>query len=140
MRKAMIQALTLLAVMFMTAAPVFPGQTGNDVSQSLLVSQEKDDLTDIEETERQIDEEFKWLKEEAEAVFVVTASRVKEDIRKAASSISVITDEQIRQMGARHLMDVVRTVPGMSLRYGSDNHYQLYSRVLAKTWARISSS
>ncbi|MDM8522416.1 TonB-dependent receptor plug domain-containing protein [Desulfococcaceae bacterium HSG8] len=65
-------------------------------------------------------------------MFVVTASRVKEDIRKSAASISVITDEQIRQMGARHLTDVVRTVPGMSFVYATSSNHWVNSRGIGK--------
>jgi iron complex outermembrane receptor protein len=90
-------------------------------------------LPESEETNMAIDEEFKWLQEEAATTFVVTASRVKEDIRKSAASITVITDEQIRKMGARHLTDVLQTVPGISCRYSSDGNYKIDIRGMTKT-------
>ena len=56
-----------------------------------------------------LEQELKWLKAET---FVITASKVLENIKKAPASITVITDRQIRQMGAKHLNDVLnRTVP-----------------------------
>jgi len=63
-----------------------------------------------------LEQEMKWLKAET---FVITASRVLEDIKKAPASITVITDKQIRQMGAKHLADVLRAVPG----FGQIHYY-----------------
>jgi len=78
--------------------------------------------------EEEIDAEFEWLREEAGVTFVITASRVKEDIRKSASSISVITEDQIRQMGAKHLIDALRVVPGMSTYYYAEGFYRIDAR------------
>ncbi|MBW1824400.1 MAG: TonB-dependent receptor, partial [Deltaproteobacteria bacterium] len=58
-----------------------------------------------------IDEEIRYLKAE---MYVITPSRIPEKIKKTASSITVVTDRQIRQMGARDLADVLeRAVPGI---------------------------
>jgi iron complex outermembrane receptor protein len=46
---------------------------------------------------------------------VVTASKRPERISKAASIISVMTEEDIEQMGARTIMDVLGTIPGMEI-------------------------
>ena len=46
---------------------------------------------------------------------VVTASRQLEHLTEAPAIISVITAEDIRQMGARDLMDVLRRIPGMEI-------------------------
>ncbi|MCP4346694.1 MAG: TonB-dependent receptor [Desulfobacterales bacterium] len=77
-----------------------------------------------------IDEEMRWLQAET---FVITASRVWEHISKSAASITVVTDEQIRQMGARHLMDVLRTVPGMSFHRRGDGQYKIDTRGIGKS-------
>lgn len=82
-----------------------------------------------EDVNRKLSEEFKWLKEES---VVITASRVPENIKRSASLTTVITEEQIRQMGARHLMDVLQTVPGMNAWYHPDGHYQVDSRGVSK--------
>lgn len=82
--------------------------------------------------EKKIDGEFQWLREEAAVIFVVTAARVKENIKRSSSSITVITDDQIRRMGARHLMDVINRVPGMSAWYHGDGHYQIDTRGTTK--------
>ena len=55
-------------------------------------------------TDDALEEELRYLKAET---YVITASRVPETIKKSASSITVITERQIRQMGARHLSDVL---------------------------------
>jgi len=94
------------------------------------------DPAELEKARREISEEFRWLQAEADVTFVVTASRVKEDIRKSAASISVITAEQIREMGARHLMDVLRAVPGMSAWYHGDGHYKIDTRGTARVTAQ----
>ncbi|MDM8551532.1 TonB-dependent receptor [Desulfobacterales bacterium HSG2] len=62
-----------------------------------------------------IDEEFKWLREEAEAQFVTVATKTKMTEQEAPSIVSVITGEEIRNMGARNIIDVLRTVPGFDL-------------------------
>ena len=71
----------------------------------------QDDLSS-EIKDPELEQEFKWLKAET---FVITASKVMENIKKAPASITVITDKQIRQMGARNLTDVLwRTVPSVN--------------------------
>lgn len=90
------------------------------------------DPAELEKARTEIAEEFKWLEAEADVTFVVTASRVKEDIRKSAASISVVTADRIREMGARHLMDVLRAVPGMSAWYHGDGHYKIDTRGTSK--------
>ena len=63
-----------------------------------------------------LEQEFKWLKAET---FVITPSRIPEKIKKTASSITVITDRQIRQMGTKDLTDLlIRAVPSV---YGAQN-------------------
>ncbi len=61
--------------------------------------------------DEELQQEMKWLRAET---YVITASKVMETIKKAPASITVITDRQIRQMGARHLVDVLRAVPGFA--------------------------
>ena len=59
--------------------------------------------------EDELDDELKYLKEET---YVITPSKIPQRIEKAPGTIHVITDKQIRQMGARYLSEVVQTVPG----------------------------
>jgi outer membrane cobalamin receptor len=88
----------IFALILLCAAPSFP--------QSDLSSEIKDP---------ELDQEMAWLKAET---YVITASRVRENIKKAAASITVITDRQIRQMGARDLSDaLLRSVPGFRAAY-----------------------
>ncbi len=69
---------------------------------------------EVEETEKAIDDEFRWLQEEA-IEFVSVATKTRMDTQKAPSVVSVITGEQIRNMGARDIIDVLRTVPGFDM-------------------------
>jgi len=68
--------------------------------------------------------------EELMNIEIITSSRVPENIKKTASSITVITDIQIRQMGARHLSDVLQTVPGMNYYYHFSGVHMTYARGL----------
>ena len=67
--------------------------------------------------------------------FVITASRVLEDIKKTSSSVTVITDRQIRQMGARHLADVLQTVPGVNYFYYFVGNHSLYASGLPSQYS-----
>ena len=69
-----------------------------------------------------LEEELRYLRAET---YVITASKVLENIKKSASSITVITDRQIWQMGARHLAEVLQTVPGMHYLHLSTGTYGL---------------
>ncbi len=59
-----------------------------------------------------LEDEATWLKDET---YVISASRVKESVKKASASITVIDEEMIRNMGAHTLTDVLRTVPGFGV-------------------------
>ena len=80
-----------------------------------------------------LEEELRYLKAET---YVITASKVLENIKKSAASISVITDRQIRQMGARHLSDVLQIVPGMNYYYGFQGTHSIYSRGSASIFSQ----
>ncbi len=69
-------------------------------------------LEDALKPDQELEEELKYLKAET---YVITPSRIPQRIEKAPGSIYVVTDKQIRQMGARYLSDVIETVPGWSL-------------------------
>ena len=87
----------------------------------------QEDLQIPPSADEALEEELRYLKAET---YVITASRVLENIKKSAASITVITDRQIRQMGARHLMDVLQTVPGMNYLYHYFGHHISYARGL----------
>ena len=70
----------------------------------------QEDIQVSPEAEAALEEELRYLRAET---YVITPSRIPEKIKKTAASVSVITDREIRQMGARNLMDVLQTVPGM---------------------------
>ncbi|RLA69791.1 MAG: TonB-dependent receptor [Epsilonproteobacteria bacterium] len=80
--------------------------------------------------ESTLDEEREWLEEET---FVVSASRVKEDIKKTAASVTVIDEKMIEIMGANTLLDVLRTVPGLGIHQSQIFVNEIESRGV-KTW------
>jgi len=97
----------------------------------LVFSQE--DLPVPPEVDDALEEELRYLKAET---YVITASRVPENIKKSASSITVVTDRQIRQMGARNLADVLQTVPGMNYHYDNVGTHEAYARGLSVTFSQ----
>lgn len=70
---------------------------------------------DFPEAAEQAPEETSELSFFENIPVVVTASKRPERISQAASIISVITEEDIQQMGARTIMDVLRTIPGIEI-------------------------
>ncbi len=74
-------------------------------------------FAELQELQGRVEEEMLWLQAET---YVITASKILEDIRKSAASITVITDKEIRRMGARDLTDILRIVPGFS--YQRERH------------------
>jgi len=57
----------------------------------------------------EIMEEIKWLQAES---MIEIATRHKTPINKAPGIVTVITSKQIKQMGFRTLIEVLRVVPG----------------------------
>ncbi len=47
--------------------------------------------------------------------YTTTASRVLENVDKSIATVTVIPQQQIRNMGARNLLDVLRVVPGLGI-------------------------
>ncbi|GAK51122.1 TonB-dependent receptor [Candidatus Moduliflexus flocculans] len=74
-------------------------------------ARQENPFAELQELQGRVNEEMLWLQAET---YVITASKVLEDVKKSAASITVITDKEIRQMGARDLTDILRTVPGFS--------------------------
>lgn len=57
-----------------------------------------------------LEDEASWLHDEA---YVVTASKVKEEINKSSANVTIIDSDMINKIGANTLLDVLRIVPGM---------------------------
>ncbi len=74
--------------------------------------------------DEKLNQEFEWLNQDD---YNTTAFRSKSLTKKSPGSLSVITSDQIEQMGARDLMDVINTVPGITIFRGAYN-YRLQTR------------
>lgn len=74
-----------------------------------------------------INDVFEYLNAEQE-IFVITATKTLENIKKAGASMTVITDKELREMGARNVMDALRRVPGLGVTRNSIGFYELESR------------
>jgi len=59
-----------------------------------------------------LQEEISYLQEET---FVISASKVKENIKKTPASVTVVTQEMIENMGANNIFDILRSVPGLGV-------------------------
>ena len=70
---------------------------------------EEEPLEKALKTDDAVEDELKYLQEET---YVITPSKIPQRIEKAPGTIHVVTDKQIRQIGARYLSEVVQTVPG----------------------------
>ncbi len=70
----------------------------------------------VEEVDEQVlsalEEEVLWLKEET---YVTTATKTFEDIKKSGSTVSVVSADELKSMGARTLMDALKRVPGLGI-------------------------
>ncbi|OQX04251.1 MAG: hypothetical protein BWK80_53965 [Desulfobacteraceae bacterium IS3] len=109
--KAMFRFFFVLALSIFNICPVFSAELS-------------------EEFKKKLDAEFQWLNAEK---IVFTSSRVREDMNKAAASVSVITEDMIRNMGARNILDVLMTVPGLGITQSSLWVNQVESRGIS-TW------
>ncbi|WP_239649948.1 TonB-dependent receptor plug domain-containing protein [Methylocucumis oryzae] len=61
----------------------------------------------------ELENELKFLA--AERQVVVTASKLEERIDKSVATTSVVTQDEIRHIGARNLLDVLRLIPGLGI-------------------------
>jgi len=66
-----------------------------------------------EKIDKAIEEEFKWLQAEAMVVTVATKTRVNMD--DAPSIVSVITEDQIKNSGAKTFMEILRHAAGVNV-------------------------
>ncbi len=84
--------------------------------QSLLINAifiEESSGTEQVLADMSLEDELKFLA--AERHVVVTASKQEEKVSKTVATTSVITQNDIRQMGARNLLDILRLVPGIGV-------------------------
>ncbi len=65
------------------------------------------------DTEASLEDELAFLA--AERQIVVTASKLEELVDKTVATTTVITQDDIRHIGARNLLDVLRIVPGIGI-------------------------
>jgi iron complex outermembrane receptor protein len=73
-----------------------------------------------------LEEELKYLK--SEAIFITTASKTAENIDRSIATVTMIEQKQIRQMGARNLVEVLRIVPGLGITQSELGNYEIEAR------------
>lgn len=79
-----------------------------------------------------LEEELRYLQAEN---YVITATRTKEDIEKCGASVTVITEDQIRKMGARDLFDILQIVPGIGITQNSIGQGEIEARGIKTTFS-----
>jgi outer membrane cobalamin receptor len=67
----------------------------------------------VPDYDRDLESELKFLA--AERQTVVTASKLEERVEKTIATTTVITQDEIRRIGARNLFDALRLVPGIGV-------------------------
>jgi len=106
MKKVFLSGPRVIRYAIMLLVPVF------FLLHPWVAFSEEEPLEKALKTDDALEEELKYLQEET---YVITPSKIPQRIEKAPGTIHVITDKQIRQMGARYLSEVVQTVPGWSV-------------------------
>ncbi|OQX05411.1 MAG: hypothetical protein BWK80_52225, partial [Desulfobacteraceae bacterium IS3] len=114
--KTAIKMFILAAFIVVGASSVFSQDTSPKAEDSEL-------LPGMDS--KAFEDELKWLKAET---FVITASKMLENIKKTAASITVITDRELKDMGARNLADALRTAPGIGLTQHAVGEWEIESR------------
>jgi len=79
-----------------------------------------------------LEAELRFLKAET---YVVTASKIPEQVEKSVATVTVITESQIRQMGARNLLDVLKVVPGLGITQTASGIRELEARGIKSTFS-----
>lgn len=85
-----------------------------------------------QETAEDVEQELRFLKAET---YVVTASKILERADKSVATVTVIPERQIRQMGARNLLDVLKVVPGLGISQTASSIRQLEVRGVMSTFS-----
>jgi outer membrane receptor protein involved in Fe transport len=93
----------------------------------------KETVDEALKPDQEVEEELKYLQAET---YVITPSKIPQRIEKAPGTIHVVTDKEIRQMGARYLYEVIQTVPGWYVY----NDYRLGYSVFVRGASGIASS
>jgi iron complex outermembrane receptor protein len=72
-----------------------------------------DDISSMDEELDSMNKELSWLQEETT---VISASRVIEDIKKSAASVSIIDKDKLRAMAPQSIWELLKTLPGLGIQ------------------------
>jgi iron complex outermembrane receptor protein len=110
-----------LPVMWSLCLPLFalPAGAVETVTPHALETATSEDVASKEQTELQLLFEEKAL---------VTATKRSTPLRKAPAIATIITADEIRNMGARTLVDVLRMVPGFGISFNEQGINQIEVR------------
>jgi len=112
--------LLFYLIFFVIEQPLFAQDSSPDAPGISETSEENDSISE-EQSELSLFENIP---------VVVTASKKPERITETPSIISVITEDDIERMGARDIMDVLRTIPGIEIMKDAWNVSQIAVRGL----------
>jgi outer membrane receptor for ferrienterochelin and colicins len=110
LRKTLV-FFSLSACSIFNVTPAFSEESPIQVDEAVKIpSEESAKIT--EKKEELIQEELRWLQAEKE---VSIATRHETPISKAPSIVTVITAEEIKHLGYRTFVEILRTVPGFEI-------------------------
>lgn len=92
-------------------AIIFMALTFVSVNSNIVFSEDQPSLEALIEDEK-LNMELQYLRDET---FVITATKTLENIKKTGASVTVITNKELREMGAKNVMDALRRVPGFDV-------------------------
>ncbi|TAK09104.1 MAG: Plug domain-containing protein [Candidatus Manganitrophaceae bacterium] len=98
---------------FVVLLSVFPGPLSlfaEEMQPSI------ENITAAEKGEARIEEEMRFFEQEAHQLSIAT--KHLQTVREAPAIATVITEQEIRNMGARNLLDILRRVPGFGTTIG----------------------
>ena len=100
-----------LVIFFLSAYYIFHKPLS--FSDAISAELSNKEFSSTKEASDAIDEELRWLQAEA---FVTIATRHKTSMGKAPSIVTVITAEEIQNLGVRTFIEILRTVPGFEIQ------------------------
>ncbi len=78
-------------------------------------NQSSEDINQDNKKQIKLEDELAWLSAEMSEKYVSIATKNPQEVAKAPSIVTIITAEEIENMGARKLTDVLRIIPGFDV-------------------------
>lgn len=113
MKQSRLRWTLLVAMAAALSLLIFAGGAAGEMPEAQAI----DDIL------RELENEFQWLRAEAEADVVWSASKYQQRSSQAPSFVTIITADDIETFGYRTLADVIRSVSGMAVTSNRNYEY-----------------